>query len=272
MRITATVYETLKPILNEMSQRFDTRLDLIRDDLIKNITEHISNNARNTCGGTGSWRRAVYLDMTNPSTNCPSGWNMTGYKNTCGRATDGSETCDSVFFPVVGGPYNQVCGRIRAYQHGLPDAFYGYDNGGQTTIDSAYFSGVAVMYGSPRQHIWTFASGAAENLVSVSSCPCDTNGDLSAPPFVGEDYFYESGYVYPGYRNSSAEITFHSNDILWDGRDCHSTRMCCSLHNPPYFIKTLNQTTTDDLELRMCLHHDASRDNVVVELVELYVK
>ena len=99
VRITATVYETLKPILNEMSQRFDTRLDLKRDDLIKNLTEHISNNARNTCGGTGGWRRAVYLDMTNPTTNCPSDWNMTGHKNTCGRATDGSKTCDSVFFP-----------------------------------------------------------------------------------------------------------------------------------------------------------------------------
>ena len=113
MRITATVYEALKPILNDMSQRFDARLDLIRDDLIKNLTEHISNNARNTCGGTGGWRRTVYLDMTNPNTNCPSGWNMTGYKTTCGRTTDGSETCDSVFFPVSGGPYNQVCSRIR---------------------------------------------------------------------------------------------------------------------------------------------------------------
>ena len=108
--------------------------------MIQDITEHISNNARNTRGGTGGWRRTVYLDMTNPNTNCPSGWNMTGYKNTCGRATDGSETCDSVFFPVSGGPYSQVCGKIRAYQHGLPDAFSGYDNGGQTTIDSAYFS------------------------------------------------------------------------------------------------------------------------------------
>ena len=33
-----------------------------------------------TCGGTGGWRRAVYLDMTNPNTTCPSGWQLTGYK------------------------------------------------------------------------------------------------------------------------------------------------------------------------------------------------
>ena len=161
MRITAAVNEALASILNEMSQSFGNRLvNSIRDNLMHNLTEQITNNARYTCGGRGGWRRAIYLDMTDPNTNCPSGWNMTGYsKRTCGRATDGYNTCDSVFFPVDGGPYSQVCGKIRAYQYGLPGAFYGY-NEGQTTIDSAYVDGVALMYGSPRQHIWTFANGA----------------------------------------------------------------------------------------------------------------
>ena len=91
-----------------------------------------------------------------------------------------------------------MCGRIRAYQRGLPDAFYGYNRGGQTTIDSAYVSGVAVMYGSPRQHIWTFANGPRENYTSSSNCPCDS-GSALVPLFVGEDYFCESGYVCPRY-------------------------------------------------------------------------
>ena len=39
-----------------------------------------------------------------------------------------------------------------------------------------------------------------------------------------------------------------------------------------YFTKTLNQTTTDDLELRMCLWDSGNSDNIAVELVELYVK
>ena len=81
------------------------------------LTREICYYIEKTCGGTWGWRRAVYLDMTYPNTNCPSGWNMTGYsKRTCGRATDGYMTCDSVFFPVSEGPYSQVCGRIRAYQ------------------------------------------------------------------------------------------------------------------------------------------------------------
>ena len=240
------------------------------------LTEEISGGLK--CGGTWGWRRAVYLDMTDPNTNCPSGWQLTGYsKRTCGRASSSSRSCDSVFFPVSGGPYSQVCGRIRAYQYGWPDAFLGYNDGGQTRIDSAYVSGVAVMYGSPRQHIWTFANGGWENGTTTShssTCPCDISGENNnmIPPFVGEDYFCESGYVYPGYNSYALVYTFHSNDTLWDGRDCHSTSTCCALHNPPYFTKTLNQTTTDDLELRMCLFNSASSDNIAVELVELYVK
>ena len=57
------------------------------------------------------------------------------------------------------------------------------------------------------------------------------------------------------------------NDTLWDGRDCHSSSTCCSLHNPTYFINT---PTTDDIEFRMCNYGQS--DNIVVELVELYVK
>ena len=300
VRITAAVYEALRPILNEMREDIssmknematigglNSTVNMICDkieehdneittELMKineTLTEQIINNRDGLkCGGTWGWRRAVYLDMTDPNTNCPSGWNMTGYsKRTCGRASSSWYSCDSVFFPVSGGPYSQVCGRIRAYQYGEPNAFWAYNRYGQTTIDSAYVCGVAVMYGSPRQHIWTFATGVRENQMTPGTwnCPCDTTGVVSIPPFVGEDYFCESGYVS---GSGIPELTLHSNDILWDGRDCHSTSTCCSLHNPPYFTKALNQTITDDLELRLCLNRGASYDNIAVELVELYVK
>ena len=226
------------------------------------------------CGGTGGWRRAVYLDMKNPYTNCPSGWNLTDYsKRTCGRASTLYHTCDSVFFPVSGGPYSQVCGRIRAYQWRFGFGFHGLFRG-LTTIDRSYLDGVAVMHGSPRQHIWTFAMGAWENDTThrTWNCPCDTTNDIRIPPFVGEDYFCESGYVHPGYRSDALEYRLHSNDTLWDGEDCHSSSSCCSLHNPPYFTKSLGQSTTDDLELRMCHYERIQFSNTAVELVELYVK
>ena len=101
------------------------------------------------------------------------------------------------------------------------------------------------------------------------NCPCDTAGVIPVPQFVGEDFFCDSGYVYPGYTNTTDWYRFHCSDTLWDGKDCHSTITCCSLHNPPYFTKTLNQITTDDLELRMCLRDSGNSNNIAVELVEL---
>ena len=260
--------------LGLISERTEEHMNEVTSQLMEINQNLLHHTHQHTCGGTGGWRRAVYLDMTDPNTNCPSGWILTDYsKRTCGRASTGFYTCDSVFFPVSGGPYSHVCGRIRAYQWELAEGFYGFYNR-RTTIDSNYFDGVAVVYGSPRQHIWTFANGAWENGTRhrTINCPCDTTGYVRIPPFVGKDYFCESGYVHPGYRSSALEYRLHSNDTLWDGEDCHSSSSCCSLHNPPYFTKSLGQSTTDDLELRMCHYQPIRNSNTAVELVELYVK
>ena len=225
-----------------------------------------------TCGGTGGWRRVVYLDMTDPSTTCPSGWNMTGYsKRTCGRASERLYSCDSVTFSVSGGGYNRVCGRIKAYQWGGTWAFWGYHHGILTTIDDAYVSGISVTHSSPRQHVWTFAAGAAEGNPSASwVCPCDTTANIRIPPFVGNDYFCESG------RNEqwagSMRYRLYSNDTLWDGENCLSSSTCCSLHNPPYFVKQLPTPTTDDIEARICVVEHSRSGNIAVELIELYVQ
>ena len=109
---------------------------------------------RFTYGGTGIWRRVVYLDMTDPSTTYPSGWQLTGYsKRTCGRASDRGCTCDSVTFPVSGGEYSRVCSRIKAYQWGGPEAFYTYHHGIVTTIDGAHVCGESVTHNSSQQHL-----------------------------------------------------------------------------------------------------------------------
>ena len=67
-------------------------------------------------------------------------------------------------------------------------AFRTYNDGTVTTIDS-----VSLTYGSPRQHIWTFAAGNSETLnvfPRTVLCPCDTTTiNITIPPFVGGDYF-----------------------------------------------------------------------------------
>ena len=256
-REMTSLNESMNRICDKMEEHEDhmtTEITELEEHLQRNFTRQLqfSNGYIASMCGEGPWRHAVYLDMTDPNTNCPEGWNMTDYsKRTRGRATDGVFTCDSVTFSVRGGEYSQVCGRIRAYQFGVTWGFSGYRDG-QILIYGAYFDGVAVMHGSPRQHIWSFVAGVLENYhLPITMCPCDTTRNIPIPPFVGEDYFCESGHTYPGHLSNL--IQFHSNDTLWDGMDCHSSSTCCSRRNPPYFIKTLNTSTTDDIELRMCM-------------------
>ena len=211
-----------------------------------------------TCGGTGGWRRVVYLNMTDLNTTCPSGWNMTGFtKRVCGRVSTEDNTCDSAIFPLTGGQYSRICGRILAYQWGQPDAF---GNKGRS-INEAYACGVSVTHGRPRNHIWTFAAGVSEggtgSITSYHACPCDATVAIKIPPFVGNDYFCESGVNEP-YDNCRHRL-LHINDTLWDGEDCLPSSTCCSLHNPPYFVKQLPTSTTDDIEARICVD-DTIRD------------
>ena len=218
------------------------------------------------CGGTGGWRRVVYLDMTKPNASCPSGWRFISYgsKNLCSKVNNGGLTCDSVLFPVTGGDYTSVCGSIRAYQYGIVDGFEAYHNGQATTIEGAYVTGVSLTHGSPRQHIWTFAAGYSEvQPTAVEACPCDTSRNISIPPFVGGDYFCESGV------NSGLANGFHPDDPLWDGSGCTTSSSCCSFNNPPYFTKHLPNPTSDDIEVRLCR---LDSDHSPIEFIELYVK
>ena len=234
---------------------------------LKNLFDYI---AVYTCGDTGGWRRVVYLDMAENTTNCPCGWQLTSYpKRACSRVSIGTLTCDSVTFPVSGRDYTRVCGRIIGYQVGHTDGFQAYNagDGDVTTIDGAYVTGVSLTHGSPRQHIWTFAAGSTENdYTDYDACPCDATINITIPPFVGGDYFCESGV------NSGNYEGFHPDDPLWDGQNCTASSTCCSFNNPPYFTKQLSSPTTDDLEARICSSWDGTAEDTPLELIELYVQ
>ena len=232
------------------------------------------------CNGTPGWRRIVLTDMTNSGHNCPSGLNTISHpKRTCGRSFSNRFDCSSTRFSIPGGSaYNQVCGRIKGYQVGSTSAFWGYHIRGQS-LDSWYVDGVSLTHGpvGRRQHIWTFAAGIIEvestdREFQLAKCPCDTiNENIVAtfPPFVGDDYFCETAIHAPWLDQYQG--VFFANDPLWDGMNCRSVQ-CCQLNNPPWFTKTLPRSTTDDIELRVCLTGFKNEDDVAIELIELYVK
>ena len=111
----------------------------------------------------------------------------------------------------------------RGYEKGVPNAFWGYSGGGQT-IDGHYAEGLLITYGSPRRHIWTYTIGRYERPLNTGvNCPCAVGGGPVAPPFVGTNYYCESGGADTDDFN---DFTF--NDPLWDGLDYGISVDCCA--------------------------------------------
>ena len=240
--------------------------------LVNETVYDIAASSTHTSCGTPGWKQIAFINMTDTSYSCPTGLNLTSYsKRTCGRSHLGLYGCSSTTFDVGGLPYNQVCGRIKGYQFGRTDAFYRSGRG----IERQYVDGVSLTHGrsGSREHIWTFAAGVVESHSFRNDipfrCPCDTSNYDSVPLFVGNHYFCESGL------NSAwidRQYILYPNDPLWDGENCTDTSTCCEFNNPPWFTKTLNAATTDDIELRICTNHYKRFEDVPLELIELYVQ
>ena len=218
------------------------------------------------CDGPSTWIRVAFLNMSDPNQVCPSNWTtITSPKRTCGRGRTSNGGCSSVFYSSLGMTYTRVCGRIIAYQHGIPDAF----NTGSDNINETYIDGVSLTHGSDgsRQHIWSFVSSGGEVISSVSICACSSSNPWPlSTSFVGDDYFCDSG----NHANTISATTFYSGDPLWDGQGCGPSSTCCQFNNPPWFCKTLPQSTTDDLEVRICKNFND--EDIPIQLVELYVQ
>ena len=225
-----------------------------------------------TCNGALGWRRVAFINMTDTSYNCPTGLNLTSYsKRTCGRAHTVDEGCSSTTFSVGGLPYSRVCVRIKGYQFGATIAFYPANR--EIDINNHYVDGVSLTHGGPgrRQHIWTFAAGLTEAPVEShikASCPCDTYVYTYIPPFVRNDYFCESGVHSPW----SGQFELFTTDLLWDGQNCIANSSCCQFNNPPWFTKNLPNSTTDDIELRLCVYLSQVNTDIPLELIEFYVQ
>ena len=184
-------------------------------------------------------------------------------------------------FPILNWYNDKVCGRIKAYAYGFPDAFEGFT---QTQITDAYVSGISLTAGSGfSEHLWTFAAGSAELEAPLADqtqerddqCPCDRSDPsaIPVPEFVGNNYFCEAGInVFLGYTS------ILSDDPLWDGLNCNPESSCCDFNRPPYFVNDLGKTlTVDSVDARLCFiegppaNEGAVGDDVLVERIEIYV-
>ena len=222
------------------------------------------------CGGEGGWTRVAYVNMSQSGATCPQGLTQTTLSGLtlCGR--NGPAGCQSTVFSTLGLNYSQVCGQLRGYQNRTPDAFEPYYNNPSQTIDSVYVDGVSITYGSaPRKHIWTYANGLYLGNIQSYLCPCNNNSLNIPPPFVGSDYYCETG----DNDKTCCSNTFYPNDPLWDGQQCPGEEApCCTHPNMPWFNKTLSETTTEDIELRVCGNHGIDNEDTPLQVIELFVR
>ena len=214
--------------------------------------------------------RVASVNMTDSNNSCPSGLRtLTEPRRLCAMNIDGAGYSSAVL-PVEGVQYSRVCGKIIGYQQKTPDAFYPYNHGGQRTIDSYYVDGISLTHGSsPRKHIWTYVVALHEyNSNPNNVCPCTNTHNTNppaVPPFVGHDYFCETG------SENQFQHIFYGDDPLWDGEGCGPYSTCCSLNDPPWFMKEISPTT-DDIEMRLCCDQPRSDEDVTFEAVEIYVQ
>ena len=76
------------------------------------------------CAVPGQWTRIAHLNMSDPSQQCPSNWNLiTTPVRGCRSSIATGPSCDSAMFPSGGQQYSRVCGRVNGYQQRNTDAF-----------------------------------------------------------------------------------------------------------------------------------------------------
>ena len=82
----------------------------------------------------GKWMRIAYLNMSDPSAQCPQDWReVESPIRTCRR--ENQTSINSVNYSSYGIPYSKVCGRIIAYpEFGTPEGFLGFSEQNQTTM------------------------------------------------------------------------------------------------------------------------------------------
>ena len=216
-----------------------------------------------SCGGvTGGWTRVAELD-TNNTTQCPGDLRYLDRDSVtvCGiRIASFPPAFSATTFNLSGILYSRVCGRIKAYQFGIPEAFHPTQD-----IDSVYVDGISLTHGNPRQHIWTFA---ADSNTNSTNCPCSPSHQTTPTPsldFVGEDYFCNTA-------NDDSSLTYNFDNALWDGDDCIPGNICCSFNSPPWFYKQLPRPTTDDIEMRVCADQLRSIEDIGIESLEIYIQ
>lgn len=196
--------------------------------------------------------------MDIPGQNCPSNLALkeSASHRLCQKKEDGAG-CGSVTIPTGGQSYTKVRGRVTGYGYRSNDAFRRYSSQ-HSTIDGPYVDGVSITYGSSvRKHVWTYAAGSGLN-----KCPELGDANTKQPAFVSNKYLCT-----PAAQLVAKENYFFDAPLWTSLGDCVG-----DCPDDLHFCVTLDQPTTEDLELRVCTDQSKNDEDVYIKSFDFYIK
>ena len=184
---------------------------------------------------TGGWMR-VAKQRLDGEPQCFPGFSLSG--NQCRRKKE-ERGCSRVLFSALGLQYSFVFGRILAYGEGSPDGFHSHEN----NISAIYVDGISLTQGvgNARRHIYTFAAAGSTGYFRSTTRACEQ----------GAQTFVNSNFACLKLRNDNS---------------CPSSSNCS-----PSFSRSLDTQTSEDLEMRVCRNQDRNDEDILLQVVELYI-
>ena len=174
----------------------------------------------------------------------------------------GSTGCTGFSFPSKQS-YSAVCGFVEGYNYGSPDGF-GYTHSPAQTIDQAYVDGISITHGSPRQHLFTYAS-----VWRIKSCPC--KGGRGPQAFVGHNYYCGDDVELASGR---WQKRWFPDTIIWHAATgCSDIDIACRDDARPWFsVETVCGSTSDNIEIRSCQDQAYKDEAIGIANLEIYVR
>ena len=212
-----------------------------------------------TCNGIhGNWKRIAYLNTNEIPVTCPDGFEIrsdTSNPPLC-RHIISDAGCSSMIYPSNGLSYSQVCGTLRIHQRETPDGFQSDNNkiprNGQS-VNQNYVDGVSLTHGtSPnRNHIWTFTAVIKFGADTDRCTICGRN----KPLYVGTSFTCRAEH--------GIEWPCDLNNAIWtNGLSCFGNET---------FYRQLSESTTDNIEMRVCRDQPRHDEDILISYIEIYV-
>ncbi|XP_065180697.1 uncharacterized protein LOC135811393 [Sycon ciliatum] len=212
----------------------------------------------------GGWTRIAYMNPAEQR-RCAGAMHFQDLQvPVCRRPVTVSQGCSMATYPSMVGDYREVMGFVTGYRMASMDAFA---HRSTIPLRSYYVDGVSITYGSPMQHLWTYAASFDDHVHPIYHCPCSARPGQQAPAFVGDHYYCaDRGNVY-------RKWSFTAADHAWSNTsECGSGSSCCDSPDMPWFHRQLDTKTSEKIQIRVCSDQAASHEDVAIDEATIFVK